>query len=83
MGCLLPIERVEGGLLSYGNEMTRQNNPLECGLDEFCDLDGEIDFIGRAVLQKIANKGVERLMRGIKFDGGKCPTCSIPWPVMW
>ena len=81
-GCPNLIERVEGGLLSYGNEMTRENNPLECGLAEYCDLEGEIDFIGRAALQHIANEGVLRLMRGIKFEGGKCPTCSVPWPVM-
>ena len=27
------IERIEGGLLSYGNDMTREHSPLECGLD--------------------------------------------------
>ena len=44
-GCPNLIERVEAGLLSYGNEMTRQNNPLECGFDQYCKLDGSIDFI--------------------------------------
>ncbi|MCH2329706.1 MAG: dimethylsulfoniopropionate demethylase, partial [Rhodobacterales bacterium] len=31
-GCPNLIERIEGGLLSYGNEFTRENNPLEIGL---------------------------------------------------
>ena len=35
------IERIEGGLLSYGNDMTREHSPLECGLDRFCSLDAE------------------------------------------
>ena len=26
------IERIEGGLMSYGNEFNRSNNPLECVL---------------------------------------------------
>ena len=81
-GCPNLIERIEGGLLSYGNEMTRQNNPLECGLDEYCDLEGGKDFIGRIALQKIAETGVQRVIRGVKFDGVKCSTCAKPWPVM-
>jgi len=68
-------------LLSYGNEMTRENNPLECGFDQYCQLDGSIDFIGREALQKIAQQGVERLIRGVIFDGEHCPSCQYPWPV--
>lgn len=75
------IERVEGGLLSYGNEFTMENNPLECGLDQYCQLDGDFDFIGKAALQKIARQGIQRLMRGIVFGGDACPPCQYPWPV--
>ena len=73
------IERIEGGLLSYGNEMTRDNNPLECGLEQFCQLDGSVDFIGRAALQSIRETGPARLIRGIIFDGEACPPCQFPW----
>ena len=76
------IERVEGGLLSYGNEMTRAENPLECGLERFCQLDGAVDYIGREALLKIAESGPARLIRGLLFDGGACPPCQQPWPVM-
>lgn len=75
------IERIEGGLLSYGNEMTRANNPLEMGLAKFCDLDGSVDCIGLAALQEIARKGVERIIRGVAFGGVACPPCAKPWPV--
>lgn len=75
------IERIEGGLLSFGNEMTRENNPLECGLEKYCELNGEIEFIGLDALQKIAAKGVERQIRGIIFDGEVCPACQHPWQV--
>jgi len=81
-GCPNLIERIEGGLFSYGNEMTRDNNPLEIGLGKFCALDGSVDYIGRAALQKIASDGVTQQIRGVAFDGGACPTCSKPWPVM-
>ena len=76
------IERIEGGLLSYGNEMTRQNNPLECAMDEYVVLDGSIDFIGLTALRKIQTLGITKQIRAIVFDGKPCPTCSKPWPVM-
>ena len=81
-GCPNLIKRIEGGLLSYGNEMTRENNPLEIGLRKYCSLDGSVDYIGREALQQIAAGGVQRLIRGVRFDGSRCPTCSTPWPVM-
>jgi dimethylsulfoniopropionate demethylase len=81
-GCPNVIERVEGGLFSYGNEFTSENNPLEIGLGKFCVVDGSIDYIGRAALQRIADEGVAREIRGVVFDGPRCPTCSKPWPVM-
>ncbi len=73
------IERIESGLLSYGNEMTRENNPLECGLERFCRLDGSVDCIGIDALRSIAERGVERLVRGVIFDGESCPSPRQPW----
>ena len=35
IGCPNLIERVEGGLLSYGNDMRRENTPFEAGLGKF------------------------------------------------
>lgn len=76
------IERIEGGLMSYGNEFTRQNNPLECGLEQYCTLDGSIDFIGREALQKIKRDGPEQMIRGVCFSGERCMPCASTWPVV-
>lgn len=81
-GCPNLIERIEGGLLSYGNEMTRENTPLEIGLEKFCSLDGSVDYLGQAALQRAVDVGVGRQIRGVLFDGGPCPTCAAPWPVL-
>ncbi len=75
------IERIEGGFLSYGNEMTREHNPFELGLGKFCNLNGAVDYLGREALQTLSDKGVARQIRGILFDGGPCQTCAEPWPV--
>lgn len=81
-GCPNLIERIEGGLLSYGNEMTRENNPLEIGLGKYCSLDGSIEYIGQPALERIAKNGISRAIRGVVFDGARCPTCAEPWPLM-
>ncbi len=75
------IERIEGGLMSYGNEMTRANNPLECGLEKYCQLDGSVEFIGLKALQNISRQGPQRQIRGVIFDGDPCSACRRPWPV--
>jgi dimethylsulfoniopropionate demethylase len=80
-GCPNLIERIEGGLLSYGNEMTRENNPLECGLEKYCRLDGDLEFIGDQALIGIAARGHRREIRGLLFDGDPCPACQHPWPL--
>ncbi|MCP4764692.1 MAG: hypothetical protein GY875_00290 [Gammaproteobacteria bacterium] len=61
--------------------MTLAENPLECGLQRYCQLDGSIDYIGREALLKIAESGPARLIRGVIFDGEACPPCQHPWPI--
>lgn len=80
-GCPNLIERIEGGLLSYGNEMTRANNPLEMGMEKFCDLDEPTSYLGRDRLREIAANGIARKICGIVFNGGPCPACASPWEV--
>ena len=77
-GCPNIIERVEAGLLSYGNDFTLENNPLECGLAAFCDIDDDIEFIGKSALQSVAKGGTDRIMRGILYGDEKLPGITIP-----
>lgn len=75
------IERVEGGLLSYGNDFTLENNPLECDMKKYCCLDGSLDFIGKQALLKSVDTGPKQQIRSIRFDGDKCPPCASIWPL--
>ena len=81
-GCPNLIDRVEAGLLSYGNEMTRANNPFECGMTRYCDLSGDIEYVGKDALRRIWNQGIARQIRGVVFGGARCPPCVKPWPVL-
>jgi len=61
------IERIESGLLSYGNDMTFHNNPFECGLDAFIDLDADIESMSLEALRAIRGKHEHQLV-GLVFD---------------
>ena len=61
------IERIESGLLSYGNDMTFHNNPFECGLDAFMDLDADIESMSLEALRAIRGRHEHQLM-GLVFD---------------
>lgn len=63
------MERIEGGLLSYGNDMTIRNNPFEVGLDRYCALDQEADFLAKDALREIREQGPTQRQIGIVIDG--------------
>ncbi len=81
-GCPNLIERIEGGLLSYGNDMTIENTPYEAGLGKFCKGDAAKGCIGADVLQKELENGPKRQIRGIAISGSATPPCRNPWPIM-
>ena len=75
------IERIEAGLLSYGNDMTQVNNPYECGLGKYCQAE-KVECIGRDALLKIAEEGPARQIRSLAIDGGPLTDCTDTWPVV-
>ena len=81
-GCPNLIERIEGGLLSYGNDMTDDNTPHECGLGRFCDTQAAIGCIGRDALLRVAKEGPIQMISAISIDGSAVPNCDFWWPIM-
>lgn len=80
-GCPNLIERIEGGLLSYGNDMTDDNTPHECGLGKFCDTYTAIGCIGRDALLRVAKEGPVQQIRPIAIAGDPVPGCDREWPL--
>ena len=67
-GCPNLIDRIEGGLMSYGNDFTKDNNPFECNLDKYCKASAH-NFIGKKALEEIRKKDLKQKMRGVMFGG--------------
>ena len=76
------IERIEGGLLSYGNDMTAENTPHECGLDRFCQVEQAIGCVGRDALLRVCQEGPIRQIRSLAIEGDAVKPCIDPWPVV-
>lgn len=80
-GCPNLIERIEGGLLSYGNDMTMENTPLECGLGRFCNAPNEIFYIGKDALEREIAQGPKQQIRAISIPGDAVVPPTQAWPL--
>jgi aminomethyltransferase len=76
------IRSIEGALLSYGSDITRDDNPYEIGLGRIIDLDQKDDFIGKEALGWIKTHGVQRKLVGVEIHGPDMETSNEePWAV--
>jgi len=67
-GCPNLIERIEGGLLSYGNDFDNGDNPYECGFDKYIDVESDINYLGKKALIQVSKEGIKRKLMGVKID---------------
>ncbi len=76
------IRRIEGGMLSYHADADIHTNPFELGLDRLVDLDMQAEFVGKAALQRIRDRGVRRRQVGLRIEGAPFagPNTTF-WPV--
>jgi len=75
------IERIEAGLLSFGNDMDQQNTPFECGLGKFCKPHLSTSCVGDAALKKTSVKNPTRQIRSLSIAGLPLAPCLEAWPV--
>ena len=67
-GCPNLIERIESGLLSYGNDFDNQDNPFECGFEKYVNLESDVVFLGKEKLKKIKSAGIKRKLMGVQIE---------------
>jgi len=66
-GCPNASERLEAGLLSYGNDMDEFDTPFECGLDSYLNMAAKVESLSLPALR--AKQGTHtRKLVGLAFD---------------
>ena len=68
VGTVNLIERVESGLLSYGNDMTIKDTPFDCSLGKYCSLESDYNFIGKKALLTQSKRGPFRDIYKVYFE---------------
>lgn len=61
--------RLEAGMPLYGNELGRDGTPFEAGLGRVVKLDKDVDFVGRAALERAAADGPRKKLVGLVVRG--------------
>ena len=80
-GCPNLIERIEGGFMTYGTDITRNDTPLEGGMAQYVSLEADIEAIGLDAIRRRAKQGIDRAIVGLAIEGEKVPANRDPWPV--
>jgi glycine cleavage system aminomethyltransferase T len=60
--------RLEKGYRAFGRELTPSENPVEAGLLFACKLKSDIEFLGRAAVEKAKAEGTRRKLVGFMLD---------------
>ncbi len=61
------INRIEHGMLSYGSDMTINENPFDISMDKFVNLDKEAEFLSRDSLTLIKKQGNTTELVGVEI----------------
>lgn len=64
--------RLEAAMPLYGHELSELINPIQAGLS-FAVSFGEREFVGRAMLEKIARDAAQAVRIGLQLDGKRVP----------
>ena len=63
------ISRIECGMLSYGSDMSLNDNPYDISLGRLVNLDKKADFLSRTALTEIKQQGNTRELVGVEILG--------------
>ena len=72
---------IEGCILSYCSDITREDNPFTIGMERLLDLEKPQDYIGKAALQRIAEEGPRRRLVGVEISGDPLGGNDCFWDV--
>ena len=77
------IRSIEGGLLSYFSDISRDDNPYTFNMDRLVDLEQAHDFVGKEALKQIKKQGPSRRLVVMELPGEPMKGSNNEfWPVL-
>ena len=61
MGSVNQARRIESGILSWGVDMSQNENPFEVGLGRLVESKTEDEFIGKKAIQEVIKNGTKKV----------------------
>lgn len=80
-GAVNQTRRIESGILSWGVDMTMQENPYQVGLGRLVELEDVPDFIGRPALTRLRGHPLDKTIVGMQIDGAALGPNEDVWPL--
>ena len=68
LGSVNQARRIESGILSWGVDMSQNENPFEVGLGRLVESKTEDEFIGKKAIQKLSKMEQKKVLVGIKLN---------------
>ena len=68
VGSVNQARRIESGILSWGVDMSQNENPFEVGLGRLVESKTEDEFIGKKAIQKLSKMEQKKVLVGIKLN---------------
>ena len=78
-GAVNQTRRIESGILSWGVDMSTQENPFEVGLGRLVELENTNEFIGRVALERLKSRPIDRTLVGLFIEGPAIDANETPW----
>ncbi len=75
------IERLESGLKSYGSDMTLDDHILECGFEQYLNLDKPAAYMARDSIEQLQKSGVKRRLCHVMAKGDPLPGLRERWQI--
>ncbi len=80
-GAVSQARRIESGIMSWGVDVTPNENPYEVGLERLVELDTTPEFVGRAALATLKEQPLKRKLVGMRIEGAALGPNEEFWPI--
>ena len=82
-GSVNQARRIESGILSWGADISQDENPFEVGLQRLVELNNDDDFVGKNAVINLGKQKQSRGFIGLKLFSDDPTSNETPWKIFY